>query len=842
MRWLRITGIIIGTLAGAIIAMILAFGLVVSLPIGWPRVVAAIIAILLVLVLISRLRARWPRVVGIVIAIPFILFLIGLLLSPPETEDETSPESQPTIAATVHPQPTATQSIPSPSRQAPTATAVPPTATPEPTATPMPTVTPKATVAPCINGITVPNPQDNPGLVADCKALLQARDTLAGSATLNWSGDRAITYWDGIIVGGEPLRVTTMVLSDRKLSGTIPPELAALANLQELDLHNNQLSGPIPLQLGTLVNLQGLWLYSNQLTGPIPPQLGALTNLSELALHDNQLSGPIPPQMGTLVNLQGLWLYSNQLTGSIPPQLSAVTSLQVLDLRDNQLSGTIPPQLGMLTNLQGLGLSGNRLSGTVPPQLDSLTNLQGLWLAGNALTGCLPEGLHGVATNDFTELGIPFCAAKEAASPTSQPTAATARQPEPTEAASPTLQPTATTSQPEPAARTVYVGNTDGDGVSLRRTRDPADRIAAYPDGTQFVVLGPDISENGITWKHVRAPDGKVGYVPAQYTVPELPTTATAGPTPTVTPSTVTAEPTVAPLPVIAAKTLARAYEANKATADQKYKERRFRIIGNISSIGSLFGKSIMLADGEVSCSINDQHARDISSLRVGQQVTLQGKIGGKTLFLPIRVEDCIVLPAITVYVGNTGGDGVSLRRSRNPADRIAPYPDGTQFVVLGPDTSENGITWKHVRAPDGTVGYIPVQYAVSDGLTTATIGTSGENTRESIIATFLPIQVTATKLIRDYEANEITADQKYKGKLALMTGKIEAISEVLGEKYVSMDAGFLTFSSLLCYFDDRDTNDLISLKKDLAVNLLGKIDGYSAFGNLIVRECTVVP
>ena len=562
MRWLRITGIIIGTLAGAIIAMILAFGLVVSLPIGWPRVVAAIIAILLVLVLISRLRARWPRVVGIVIAIPFILFLIGLLLSPPETEDETSPESQPTIAATVHPQPTATQSIPSPTRQAPTATAVPPTATPEPTATPMPTVTPKATVAPCINGITVPNPQDNPGLVADCKALLQARDTLAGSATLNWSGDRAITYWDGIIVGGEPLRVTTMVLSDRKLSGTIPPELAALANLQELDLHNNQLSGPIPLQLGTLVNLQGLWLYSNQLTGPIPPQLGALTNLSELALHDNQLSGPIPPQMGTLVNLQGLWLYSNQLTGSIPPQLSAVTSLQVLDLRDNQLSGTIPPQLGMLTNLQGLGLSGNRLSGTVPPQLDSLTNLQGLWLAGNALTGCLPEGLHGVATNDFTELGIPFCAAKEAASPTSQPTAATARQPEPTEAASPTpqrtatasrpqpteaasptVQPTATAGQPEPTASTIYVGNTDGDGVSLRRTRNMADRIAAYPDGTQLVVLDPDTSENGITWRHVRAPDGKVGYVPAQYTVPNLPTTGATGPAPPAAPTATTLAP-----------------------------------------------------------------------------------------------------------------------------------------------------------------------------------------------------------------------------------------------------------------------------------------------------------
>ena len=93
--------------------------------------------------------------------------------------------------------------------------------------------------------------------------------------------------------------------------------------------------------------------------------------------------------------------------------------------------------------------------------------------------------------------------------------------------ASPISQPpTATAVQPEPESPTVYVGNTDGDGVFLRRTRNLADRIAAYPDDTQLVVLGPDTSENGITWKHVRTPDGKVGYVPAQYTVPAA-TTAT---------------------------------------------------------------------------------------------------------------------------------------------------------------------------------------------------------------------------------------------------------------------------------------------------------------------------
>ena len=45
----------------------------------------------------------------------------------------------------------------------------------------------------CENGTAVPSPAANPGLVADCSALLTAKDTLRGTATLNWDADTAIT-------------------------------------------------------------------------------------------------------------------------------------------------------------------------------------------------------------------------------------------------------------------------------------------------------------------------------------------------------------------------------------------------------------------------------------------------------------------------------------------------------------------------------------------------------------------------------------------------------------------------------------------------------------------------
>ena len=50
----------------------------------------------------------------------------------------------------------------------------------------------------CDDGAAVPDPENNPGLVADCEALLAARDELAGNGRLNWSAGRALARWEGI--------------------------------------------------------------------------------------------------------------------------------------------------------------------------------------------------------------------------------------------------------------------------------------------------------------------------------------------------------------------------------------------------------------------------------------------------------------------------------------------------------------------------------------------------------------------------------------------------------------------------------------------------------------------
>ena len=209
----------------------------------------------------------------------------------------------------------------------------------------------------CSNGVAVPDPTNNPGLVQDCRTLLGVMDTLGGSVALElsmgWGTDQPIEEWgtdsyvsdpysaagalaEGVIVGGDPRRVRSLSLSglgpvvDIKpvgvLFGRIPPELGDLSDLRDLDLGENELAGPIPPELGKLTNLEGLNLSDNYLRGNVPAELGNLTNLRYLGLSGNQLTGSIPAELGNLTNLERLDLVStgregNRFTGCVPMAL-----------------------------------------------------------------------------------------------------------------------------------------------------------------------------------------------------------------------------------------------------------------------------------------------------------------------------------------------------------------------------------------------------------------------------------------------------------------------------------------------------------------------------------------
>ena len=229
-------------------------------------------------------------------------------------------------------------------------------------------------------------------LLSDCKALLDARDDLQSTFSLNWSPIADVTDWEGVTVGGNN-RVTKLDLKGKGLDGTIPAALGNLSMLEELRFHENHLAGAIPPELGQLKSLTILWLSGNQLTGRMPPDLGDLSNLKDLRLYENELSGAIPFELGRLTGLTTLRLSGNQLTGEIPSALGDLVNLKVLRLHENRLTESIPSSLGGLSNLERLYLNDNELNGTIPPELGNLTNLQRLYLYNNNLTGAIPSEL-----------------------------------------------------------------------------------------------------------------------------------------------------------------------------------------------------------------------------------------------------------------------------------------------------------------------------------------------------------------------------------------------------------------------------------------------------------------
>ncbi len=144
-------------------------------------------------------------------------------------------------------------------------------------------------------------------------------------------------------------------------------QLDASGYVKTLDLYPDRRKRPEPVpvvpELARLSKLQSLRLVG---TGTLPPELGTLANLEFLSIRGGGLTGEIPPELGELANLTHLALSQNQLSGEIPQELANLSNLAHLDLQDNQLSGTIPAGLGQLPNLIFARADNNPLSGCIP--------------------------------------------------------------------------------------------------------------------------------------------------------------------------------------------------------------------------------------------------------------------------------------------------------------------------------------------------------------------------------------------------------------------------------------------------------------------------------------------
>lgn len=111
---------------------------------------------------------------------------------------------------------------------------------------------------------------------------------------------------------------------------------------------------------------------------------------------------------------------------------------------------------------------------------------------------------------------------------------------------------------------------------------------------------------------------------------------------------------------------------------------------------------------------------------------------------------------------------------------------------------------------------------------------------QESQEAAAPKIQVEATELVREYAANEVAADQKYRDQWLFVEGSVESIGKDLtGSLYVTLDGPADTFRNVQCFFDAEQEHRLATLTVGRYIAVRCKASGL--MGNVLVKECTIV-
>ncbi|KAL1192375.1 putative inactive leucine-rich repeat receptor-like protein kinase [Cardamine amara subsp. amara] len=227
-------------------------------------------------------------------------------------------------------------------------------------------------------------------------ALLSFKQSLLNqndSVFTNWNfSDSNPCSWLGITCNAD-LRVISIRLPNKRLSGSLHPSIGTLLSLRHINLRDNAFQGKLPVEIFELKDLQSLVLSGNSFSGFVPDEIGSLKSLMTLDLSRNSFNDSIPLSLIQCKKLKTLVLSKNSFSGDLPTGFgSNLVHLRTLNLSFNRLTGTIPEDIGSLKNLKGtLDLSHNLFLGLIPISLGDLPELLYVDLSYNNLSGLIPK-------------------------------------------------------------------------------------------------------------------------------------------------------------------------------------------------------------------------------------------------------------------------------------------------------------------------------------------------------------------------------------------------------------------------------------------------------------------
>ncbi len=230
--------------------------------------------------------------------------------------------------------------------------------------------------------------------IAEKNALIAIYNSLNGDNwdnKTNWLSDSSIDTWAGVTTDGNGF-VSSLVLTDSNIEGTLPNELCQLTHLKQIYFIGN-ISGSIPSNIGNLTELESIYISSSSLSGSLPESICNLSDLTSLIISNSSLTGTLPNDIGNLVNLQTLSLLPFNGEGPLPTSFSNLSNLINLEISGASLTQAFPECILGMNQLATLNLSSCGLTGSIPAGIGSLSNLRRIDLSLNNLTGQIPNGL-----------------------------------------------------------------------------------------------------------------------------------------------------------------------------------------------------------------------------------------------------------------------------------------------------------------------------------------------------------------------------------------------------------------------------------------------------------------
>ena len=181
--------------------------------------------------------------------------------------------------------------------------------------------------------------------------LYNALDGARWAARYGWGeGHPCFQFWYGVECNAQA-RVFRLQLQNNGLLGTIPPSIANLTHLIEINFRSLS-DYSIPSSI------------ANVLYGTFP-SVASLKELRTLDLSGTRAITALPSDLSSNEKLEVLDASGNMLR-LLPAGLENITSLKILRLRDNLISDTFPVGICKLVKLLVFNVAGSLLTGTIP--------------------------------------------------------------------------------------------------------------------------------------------------------------------------------------------------------------------------------------------------------------------------------------------------------------------------------------------------------------------------------------------------------------------------------------------------------------------------------------------